>query len=103
MLDHSGSANVNERIKAEKELNGLYHSANSFGKLVRNIRRYGYNLIYPVALRDDGGMVDGSHRLVATQFLMDKGLLPLGSFFSFVKVHYEKTIPHSSSEERRDL
>jgi hypothetical protein len=99
MIERSCSTNEKEKNKAEAELNELYHSANSFGKLVKNIKKNGFNLIYPVVLTDDGQTADGSHRLITTQFLMDKGLLPEGSFFCFVKEHKKKSITAPLPEE----
>jgi hypothetical protein len=91
LFSRSHSTDVKEKNDAEKELNGLHHSANGFGGLVKSIRKNGFRLTEPVVLMDNGRTVDGSHRLIATLFLIDKGLLPEGSFFSFVKVHREKT------------
>jgi hypothetical protein len=54
MINRSRSMDVKEKNDAEKELNGLYHSANGFGVLVKSIRKDGFRLTQPVVLHDDG-------------------------------------------------
>ncbi|MDR2644389.1 MAG: hypothetical protein LBB44_00135 [Endomicrobium sp.] len=82
----SSSANPAIRNDAERELDEFPHSAKSFGKLVKSIKRNRYDVTRPVILDGEGGTRDGSHRLFATQFLADKSLFRKNScFISFVK------------------
>jgi hypothetical protein len=83
----SNSADSTIRNDAERELDEFPHSAKSFGKLVKSIKRNRYDVTRPVVLGDEEkGTTDGSHRLFATQFLADKSLFINNScFISFVR------------------
>jgi hypothetical protein len=83
----SNSTNLTIRNDAERELNEFPHSAKSFGKLVKSIKKNRYDVTCPVVLDDEEkGTLDGSHRLFATQFLADKLLFIKNScFISFIR------------------
>jgi hypothetical protein len=87
----SNSYEAAVRNASDRELDKLPHSAKSFGKLVKSIRKNGYNVTRPVILDDKGGTRDGSHRLFATQFLTDKSLFRKNiCFISFIRLFKEE-------------
>jgi hypothetical protein len=75
------------RNDAERELDEFPHSAKSFGKLAKSIKKNRYDVTCPVVLDDEEkGTLDGSHRFFATQFLADKLLFIKNScFIGFIR------------------